>query len=373
MCVGKDKEMKSIFIVNDKASGGGAEAVMRDIVKYLHNKYEITVMTLDDNYASFREVFPDNVRYIPAKIKHNPYRRINLMHYIVAAYNRLRAAYIRSRKFDIVISNKEGPCMQLVSRMKAEKKLAWVHVDYQYLYWTHWTFVAADEVRCMQLFDNVVCVSNAAVESVKHVIGNPGNLCVRYNPIDYSAIETNAADKGKIYRDESKPLFVAVGRIAEQKNFLTLVRVCSRLCREYDFELWIIGDGEQRDAVEEILKQENCNCVKILGMQSNPHKYLAKADFLVSTSFGESYGLVIQEALVLGVPVLTTKCPAIEECFDVKFGLLVDCNETAIEQGMRYILEHPECIENYKKLIETEYDKKNLWEHRLQMIEDLLQ
>ena len=365
--------MKRIFIVNDKVVGGGAEVVMRDIVKYLHNKYEITVMTLDDDYASFCKVFPGNVKYMPGKIKHNPYRRINPVHYIVAIYNRLRIAYIRSRKYDVAISDKEGPCMQLVSNMRAEKKFAWVHVDYRYLYWTYGTFKAADEVKCMQRFNHVVCVSKATVESIKKVIGNPGNLCVRYNPIDYSSIEVNAVDKVEIKRDETKTLFVAVGRIVEQKNFLALARVCSRLCREYDFEVWIVGDGEQREEVEVILKQENCNCVKILGMQSNPYKYLVKADFLVSTSFGESYGLVIQEALVLGVPVLATRCPAIEECFDTKFGLLVDGDDASIEQGMRYILEHPECVAEYKKVIETEYDKNVLWEQRLQKIEDLIQ
>lgn len=367
-----DKRMRRIFIVNDKASGGGAEAVMRDIVQYLHHNYEITVMTFDDDYASFRKVFPETVKYIPAKIKLNPYRRINPLHYVVSIYNRLRTAYIRRLKYDIVISNKEGPCMQLVSKMRAEKKLAWVHVDYQYLYWTQWTFEAAEEVECMQQFDNVVCVSEAAMKSVKKVIGDPGNLCVRYNPIDYSTIETNAKGKDEVQRDELKPLFVAVGRISEQKNFLALAKVCSHLSKEFDFELWIVGDGEQRAVLEDFLNRENCHCVKIIGMQSNPHKYLAKADFLVSTSFGESYGLVIQEALVLGVPVLTTRCPAIEECFDTKFGLLVDCEETAIEQGLRYILEHPRCIVEYKKVIETEYDKNALWKQRLQKIECLL-
>lgn len=281
-------------------------------------------------------------------------------------------ACIQSRGYDIVIANKEGSCMKLVSKMQAKKKLAWIHVDYRYLYWTQRIFKADKEVKCMQRFDNVVCVSEAAMESVKKVIGDPGNLCVRYNPIDYYAIETYAKKKDEIHRDETKPLFVAVGRIAEQKNFLTLAKVCSRLCREYDFELWIVGDGEQRVAVEEIVKSENCNNLKILGMQSNPYKYMAKADFLVSTSLGESYGLVIQEALVLGVPVLATKCPAIEECFDIKFGLLVDCDEAAIEQGLRYILEHPECVAEYKKAIEAEYDKEVLWEQRLQKIEDLL-
>ena len=224
----------------------------------------------------------------------------------------------------------------------------------------------------MQRFDHVVCVSEAAADGIRNVIGDPGNLCVKYNPIDYTGILKKAEEVSQISRDEKKPLFVAVGRMVDVKNYTTLAKVCARLCREFDFEVWIVGDGNQREEVERILAEGNCSCVKILGMQSNPYQYMKKADCLVSTSLGESYGLVIQEALVLGIPVLSTRCAAIEECLDTKFGMIVDCNEEAIEQGMRSILENPECIENYKAAIEKEYDKEALWEKRLNEIEDLI-
>ena len=364
--------MKRIFILNDKATGGGAEIVMRDITKHLHSKHKVTIMTFDNDYKSFHKAFPDNVKYIAGKIKSNHYGKANPLHYFISVYNRFRKAYIRSRKYDVVIANKEGPCMKFVSTMKARKKLAWVHVDYRYLYWTRGIFSAQNEVDCMKYFDHVVCVSKATVDGVKKVIGDPGNLCVKYNPIDYAAILKNAEEASQISRDNKKPLFVAVSRIVEQKQFITLARVCARLCKEFEFELWIVGDGNQREDVENILKQENCNCVKILGMQSNPYKYLAKADCLINSSIFESYGLVIQEALILGVPVLATRCPAIEECFDTRFGMIVDSNEDAIEQGMRYILENPECLDKYKESIRKEYDRESLWTQRLCEIEDLI-
>ena len=364
--------MKRIFIVNDIAVGGGAEAVMRDMVKHLQRKHKVTVMTLDDDEKSFREVFPDNVEYIPARIKRNTYSRMHPVHYVIAIYNRLRMLYIRSMRYDVVIANKEGPCMKLAAPMQAEKKLAWVHIDYRHCYWTRGCFDATHEVKCMKHFDHVACVSKAAADSVKKVLGDPGNLCVRYNPIDYANILKKAEKSSGVTRDDRKPLFVAVGRIVDIKNYTTLAKVCTRLCREFDFELWIVGDGNEREAVERILEEGNCSCVKILGMQSNPYQYLKKADFLVSTSLGESYGLVIQEALVLGVPVLSTRCEAVEECLNPKFGMIVDCSEEAIERGMRHILENPDCIGTYKAAVQKEYDAESLWEKRLNEIEDLI-
>ena len=365
--------MKRIFILNDSAAGGGAEIVMRDIVKHLQRRNKVTVMTWGDDERSFREVFSQNVEYIPGRMKRNTYGRLNPFRYVISMYNRIRMAYIRNMKYDVVIANKEGPCMKLVSSMQAEKKLAWVHVDYRYGYWTRNTFLKQNEVDCMKCFNHVVCVSKAAADGVKKVIGDPGNLCVRYNPIDYASILKKSEESVQINMDDNKILFVAVGRIAKEKNFAALAKACARLCKEFDFEVWIVGDGNQREDIERILRDANCGCVKILGMQSNPYKFMKKADFLVSTSFAESYGLVLQEALVLGVPVLSTRCPAVEECFDTRFGMIVDCEETAIEQGMRYILENPECIEKYKAAIREEYDRESLWEKRLDEIEALIE
>ena len=158
----------------------------------------------------------------------------------------------------------------------------------------------------------------------------------------------------------------------EQKNFVTLARVCARLSREFDFELWILGDGGQRAEVEAVLQEENCSCVKLLGRQANPHKYMAKADCLISSAICESYGISIQEALILGIPVLAARCPAIEEVLDPRFGRIVDCNEAAIEQGMRSLLEDPKGLDAYREAIQKEYAAEALWTPRLEQIEDLI-
>lgn len=364
--------MKRVFILNDKVKGGGAEIVMRDIINHLHGKYDLTVMTFDDDVQAARDVFPEDVEYIPAKIRDNPYGRKNPLHYLYAIYSRLRGAYIRRKKYDIVIANKEGPCMIFAAKMKASRKLAWIHADYRYVYWTKNCFKAGGEVKCMRRFDQVVCVSEAAREGVKSLIGDPGNLCVAYNPIDYRSIRKNALAATPIERNKNIPLFVSVGRVVKQKNYLTLAKVCARLSRVFAFELWIVGDGAQRAEIESFLKQEDCSCVKILGMQDNPYQYLSKADCFVNSSLGESYCLVIQEALVLGVPVLTTRCPAIEESCDTKFGMIVDCDEASIENGLRRILEDPNCLDSYRKRITAEYAAEELWEKRLDWIEELV-
>ena len=363
--------MKHLFFMSDLVAGGGAEMVLHDVVKHLHDRYKITVMTYDNNRSLAKETFPDNVKYIPARI-HNPYSRRNPLRYAISLCNRIRTFWIRKIAYDVAIANKEGPCMLYVSKMNAKKKLAWIHTDYTYLHWTRNFFEEGNEFACMQLFDRIVCVSNAAMNSVRNVIGDPGNLCVRYNPMDVEKIRQNAAENIPLATDMTRPVLVAVGRLAKEKNLTTLTRVCARLSKEFAFELWLIGDGPEREDIEQILQSENCTCIKLFGMQNNPHKFMRHADLFVSSSLCESYGLAIQESLILGVPILTTTCPAIEECVSNDFGIMVDCDETSIENGLRYILEHPECLPLYKQKIRASYAAENLWLPRLQKIEELL-
>lgn len=362
------------IIFNDVISSGGAEIVMREIIHHLIHAGNKVLIISTNKAANYREdftrIYGNKCKYISYyfgwHLKESQMIRNIMKKNLWNLFMLMNSLFLQDKLIVTKIENFPYEIM----RFPWKEKYGWVHVDFNNL--PNQEGLRKWLSSKLVLFDKVICVSNAAKKSVSQVICDSDNMIVAYNPINYIEIEANSKEKVEIYRDETKPLFVAVGRIAPEKNFLTLARVCSRLCREYDFEVWIVGDGEQRAELEEFLKQENCNCVKILGMQSNPHKYLVKADFLVSTSLGESYGLVIQEALVLDVPVLATRCPAIEECFDTKFGMLVDCDEAAIEQGLRYILEHPECVAEYKNVIKKEYDKTSLWEQRLRKIEDLL-
>ena len=159
--------MKNVFILNDCVRGGGAEVVMRDILRHLQGKHRITLMTFDDDSRAAKEWLPEGIRYIPSKIKPNPYSRRNPLHYLIALQNRSRIASIRSRRYDVVIANKEGPCMKFAAKMRASRKLAWVHVDYQFLHWTKGCFKNESEIDCMRQFDRVVCVSEAACQSIK--------------------------------------------------------------------------------------------------------------------------------------------------------------------------------------------------------------
>ena len=361
---------KKILIINDIISGGGVENVLYNLALYLyHKEYNITIVTryYDD---SFKNKYPKNIKYLHLLDKQyqtlrRPFGKIN-------EWLRKGLLYFLAHiEFDIVISIKEGYMTQWGALCKAKKKYAWVHVDYDYLYWTKHAFGNAKaEVSCMKQFDKVVCVSNAAKDSVIHTIGDPGNLCVIYNPINVAEIRTKANESTEHIRPKNKKLLVAVGRLTDQKNFEMLLRCVSAVDAKDKFELWIVGDGPNRNELEALIEKNKLLNVRLLGAQKNPYPIMKQADWIVSSALWESFGLVLQEAVVLGVPVLTTSCPAVNELFDDDYGIIVENTETALTDALCLIVRDDNITNKYSNRVKN-VDCSTFYESRLEEIEKM--
>lgn len=364
-------EKGEILIINDLLTGGGVENVMQNLVEYLINKeYKITILTeyFDEN---FKEIYPDNVRYWHFLRKKN--ERLGFLARVAdRILYRIVPQYVLPRlKFDVVIAIKEGLMTQWGALCNAKYKFSWVHVDYNYLYWTKWIFKSSEAEReCMKQFNKVVCVSESTKVSVIDTIGDPGNLCVRYNPLNVRKLREKANGISEYNRDLDKMLFVAVGRLTEQKHFDMLLKCVYNIGMKECYELWIIGEGNDRLMLEEIIRKYDLYNVKLLGNQNNPYSLMIQADWIVSSAVWESFGLVLQEARILGIPVLTTSCPAVEEVFDNNSGIMVENTEQALTEKMFEIVKNNDrgmrYIENFKNL-----DISELYERRLEDIERL--
>ena len=93
----------------------------------------------------------------------------------------------------------------------------------------------------------------------------------------------------------------------------------------------------------------------------------------VSASLTESYGLAVQEALVLGVPVLAVGCRGIREALDPRFGLLTDNSAAAVAEGIRAMLRSPGLLASCREAIARDYPADSLFEDRLNAIFELLE
>lgn len=118
---------------------------------------------------------------------------------------------------------------------------------------------------------------------------------------------------------------VAVGRLDRAKGFDVLIESFANL-KDFDCDLVILGEGELRAELEAQAERLGLSDrVHLPGFMKNPHSVMAHAQLFVLSSRWEGLPIVLLEALSLGVPVVSTRCPgeAAKVILDGKLGHLV--------------------------------------------------
>lgn len=373
-----------ILVVNDLLQGGGVEKLMYDIVMQFHDKYEITILT-DKMDRDFGSLYPENVKYIYQMEKAYPFfkNRIKrkLIHY-KKKYNEWKLKRRIARiKFDVMLCMKEGwiMLMALTYGETIPCRISWNHTDYSKSYYTKdWFRTAENEIKCMQKFHHIVCVSQVIMDSIKSVIGDPQNLMVLYNPLDKIEILHKGSEPVVDISRHECPLFVTVGRLNRQKGYDILLEVCNLLNAEgYVYDVWIIGGGEGWNNyevlhdLEDKIYRYNLKNVYLLGSKANPYKYMKQGDWFLSTSRYEGYSYVSQEAALLGKALMLTSCSGVMEllgCNDN--GVVLENSFKGIYLGMREAIIDAGRFHLYEKKVPIK-DAQYYKEERMNAIEQL--
>jgi len=114
------------------------------------------------------------------------------------------------------------------------------------------------------------------------------------------------------------PTIVFQGRLVSTKGIRVLLEAAGILrSRNRSFELVVIGDGPERDALEELAqKMQLSSCVRFVGRlnTSELESTLAKANIVVVPSLGgEVFGLVVAENMSRGLPIVASDLGAFTE------------------------------------------------------------
>lgn len=89
-----------------------------------------------------------------------------------------------------------------------------------------------------------------------------------------------------------------------------------------------------------------------------PLSLLGKSRFICLFIAAEGYSTVITEALILGLPIITTRCAGMQELLgeNGEFGLIVDNNGTSLYEGLKTLLSSNTCLMHYKQKSQEKVD-----------------
>ena len=144
-------------------------------------------------------------------------------------------------------------------------------------------------------------------------------------------------------RDTSLQTIVSIGRLHPQKGHDLLIQAFAQVHQKHPTSrLIIVGEGTERDALTTLIKQLNLtDFVALVGFQRNPAAYLQHANLFALASRYEGFGIVLAEAMLVGVPIVVTDCPGAprELLQNGRSGLLIPPeNINALAEGLYTLL-----------------------------------
>jgi glycosyltransferase involved in cell wall biosynthesis len=148
---------------------------------------------------------------------------------------------------------------------------------------------------------------------IKKKIFSSDKLFVVKDPVIDVAI-INAKKKKKLDKNfewlKDKKYIISVGRLTKQKNYKFLIKNFNNILNFFpDLCLVILGEGEERDTLEKIIKKNDLKeKVFLVGKKNNIYPFLSNALFFILTSKWEDPGFVILESMFVRKIVLSSDC-----------------------------------------------------------------
>lgn len=326
--------IKVLFYI-DEITGGGAEKVLCNLVNNMDSScFDITVHTTWKSDAE--KLLKPHIHY---KYVYSSRSQLNRLIYRIEAQARLFYQLHLKGNYDIEIAYLEcGPTkVMAASTNRKAAHIAWIHCDLEKKF-SDMNFFAKNTKNQYKKYDKVICVSEECSKTYQKYFSECAPSQVLYNVIDAEEILSKASLKLDPPPRKKRLTAVAVGRLTDQKNYKMLLEVHKQLINEdYDYDLWIIGDGPDKSELEEFIQENQLqDSVKLWGYQSNPYPIMKSADFLVCSSKYEGYSTVVIEALILGLPVVTVDCTGMKTILkDSEYGMITDNSISGLKVGMR--------------------------------------
>ena len=375
---------RRVLFLIESLAGGGAEKVLTTLVQHIDKeRFDVTVCAISGG-GKYEDAIKRQVSYkaILAEPKNgNVWERwlYVLKHHLVYKWLPLSWVYrvFVPQNSDVEVAFVEGFTTKLLSYSTnlVAKRYAWVHID---LHQNHWTKSVYDNLKeetdVYNQYTELFGVSNTVVSAFRKELPNVTvPVETVYNPIDVHDILSRANEIVDLKCGKSL-LMVTVGRLEPQKSYMRLLRIAKKLIEDgMDVELWILGDGTERNLLEQYVSENKMQeRVCLLGFHTNPYRYLRQGDLFVCSSLSEGYSTAVTEALILGLPIITTDCSGMAELLqNGECGVITENDEAALYEGLKRLLADKSLLEHYRhKAIER--GKEFSIEHLMKPIETIL-
>lgn len=210
------------------------------------------------------------------------------------------------KEYDLTISY-AWPHDIAADKVKAKRKIAWIHTDYSKLEIDNKLDLAA-----WNKFDYIASISDACTDSFLTIYPSLRNKMKQIENITSPEFIKKMADEIPIIPAEEKFQIVSVGRLSYVKGFDMAVQALRKLHDKglTNLKWQIIGYGGYETELKALIAKYGMeHQFVLLGKMTNPYPYIKSCDLYVQPSRYEGKAVTVTEAQILGKPVIITNYP----------------------------------------------------------------
>lgn len=367
---------KKVLIASFDLAIGGVERSLIGLLNSIdYQKYDVDLM-LFKHEGEFFSLLPDGPNLLPEDPAYSTFRKsisqiIRDGRYPIAV-SRLLAKYISGIKGKMMRVEEPGyltiqygweltrpflpeiakeydlaigflwPHHFIGEKVKAKKKVGWIHTDYSNIFIDKKT-----ENKMWENLDQIVAVSEECSNTfLKHFPHLKGKSMVIENILSQDFVRQQAEIQSarEIEKESGKTIIVSVGRLSHAKGFDNAIRACRQLIdKGYDIAWYVIGYGPLENELLKLITELGLDDhFFLLGKKMNPYPYIKACDFYVQPSRYEGKAVTIREAQILGKPVVITNFPtAKSQVMDGVDGLITPMGVEGIVEGLQKLIDNP--------------------------------
>ena len=266
-------------------------------------------------------------------------------------------------EYDVAISFLH-PHNYVLSKVKAKKKVCWIHTDYSTI-----DVNAALELPIWEAYDHIMSISEESSKAFLNVFPTLKNKIVVMENILSSEFVRGRAElisqeeiTMEIPREEGIINLLSIGRFCEAKNYDNVPDICKRinsslftLHSSLRVRWYIIGFGGDEQLIRQKIAESGMEeHVVLLGKKMDPYPYMKACDVYCQPSRYEGKSVTVREAQMLCKPVVVTNYPtAKSQIQDGIDGVIVPMDNDECAKGIVDFIKNQELQKRIISYLET--------------------
>ena len=281
-------------------------------------------------------------------IKNKAVAEQNNWHYIAASIPNF------SKKYAAAIGFLEKSSSYLVAdKITATTKIGWIHTNY-----SNSGMDKNFDKNYFEKLNYIVAVSAECEADLKQNFNDFSNkIKLIHNIVSPDLILEMAKKTEDDSTLNNKNLLVTVARLSHEKG-VDIALEAAKILKENkcSFRWIVIGDGgEKQQLLKKIADYNLSENFILIGLKQNPYPYVAKATIYIQPSRYEGKSIAIDEAKILGRPIIVTNYPSAKDQIENKInGIIVETNAVALANAIQDLLNNETVRDNFTLHLKNE-------------------